>query len=145
MLKITNTGMKVIIPTIFGRIRKLAELTPMISIASICSVTRMVPISEAMLLPTLPARISDMMEEENSSRIISRVVYPIVNLGMSGELIFSEIWMAITVPIKMEMMTTIQRESTPNLYISFINCLKNMLHRLGTEMHFPINMTYSPT
>ena len=105
----------------------------------------MVPISEAMLLPTLPARISDMMEEENSSRIISRVVYPIVNLGMSGELIFSEIWMAITVPIKMEMMTTIQRESTPNLYISFINCLKNMLHRLGTEMHFPINMTYSPT
>ena len=63
---------------------------------------------------------------------------------MSGELIFSEIWMAITVPIKMEMMTTIQRESTPNLYISFINCLKNMLHRLGTEMHFPINMTYSP-
>ncbi len=93
ILKITNTGMKVIIPTIFGRIRKLAELTPMISIASICSVTRMVPISEAMLLPTLPARINDMMEEENSNRIISRVVYPIVNLGMSGELIFSEIWM----------------------------------------------------
>ena len=28
-----------------------------------------------------------MMEEENSNRIISRVVYPIVNLGMSGELI----------------------------------------------------------
>ena len=79
----------------------MAELTPMISIASICSVTRMVPISEAMLLPTLPARINDMMEEENSNRIISRVVYPIVNLGMSGELIFSEIWMAITVPIKM--------------------------------------------
>ena len=74
ILKITNTGIKIIKPSIFGRIRKLAELTPMISMASICSVTRMVPISEAILLPTLPARISAMIEEENSSKIISRVV-----------------------------------------------------------------------
>ena len=64
------------------------------------------------------------MEEENSSRIISRVVYPIVNLGMSGELIFSEIWMAITVPIKMEMIMTIQSESTPNLYYFFYQLLE---------------------
>ena len=42
--------------------------------ASICSVTRIVPISEAMLLPTFPARISAMMELENSRRMISRVV-----------------------------------------------------------------------
>ena len=28
---------------------------------------------------------------------------------------FKEIWMAITVPIKMEMMITIQSESTPSL------------------------------
>lgn len=74
ILNITKTGIKIISPTIFGRIRKLAELTPMISMASICSVTRMVPISEAMLLPTFPARISAMMELENSKRMISRVV-----------------------------------------------------------------------
>ena len=42
------------------------------------------------------------------------------------------------------MITTIQRESTPSLYISFINCLKNMLHLSGIDMDFPINMTYSP-
>ena len=42
--------------------------------ASICSVTRIVPISEAMLLPTFPAKIKHMMEEENSNKIISRVV-----------------------------------------------------------------------
>ena len=46
----------------------------MISMASICSVTRMVPISEAMLLPTFPARMRAMMELENSNKIISRVV-----------------------------------------------------------------------
>ena len=44
---------------ILGSTMKLAEFNPMISRASICSVTLMVPISEAMLLPTFPARISD--------------------------------------------------------------------------------------
>ena len=115
MLNITSTGIKSIIPVIFGMIRKLAELIPIISMASICSVTRMVPISEAMLLPTFPARIKHMIDDENSSRMISRVVYPMVNLGISGEVMFSEICMAITVPIKTEMMTTIQIESTPSL------------------------------
>ena len=61
-------------PMILGRMRKAAELTPMISSASICCVTRMVPISEAMLLPTLPDRMRHMMLLENSSTIISRVV-----------------------------------------------------------------------
>ena len=42
--------------------------------ASICWVTRIVPISEAMLEPTLPARIRHMMLDENSSNMISRVV-----------------------------------------------------------------------
>ena len=74
MLKKTSTGINIIMPVILGMIRKLAELTPMISIASICSVTRIVPISEVILLPTLPARIRHMMDEENSSRMISRVV-----------------------------------------------------------------------
>ena len=45
----------------------------MISRASICCVTRIVPSSEAILDPTLPARIKHMMEEENSRSMISRV------------------------------------------------------------------------
>ena len=49
-------------------------LTPMISSASICCVTRIVPSSEAMFDPTFPARMRHMMLEENSSSMISRVV-----------------------------------------------------------------------
>ena len=60
-------------PVIFGRIKKLAELTPMISIASICSVTRIVPSSEATLEPTLPERMRHITVEENSRIMISRV------------------------------------------------------------------------
>ena len=74
MLKITKKGIIVIKAIILGRIRYPAELTPMISNASICWVTRMVPISEAILEPTFPARIKHMMEEENSNNMISRVV-----------------------------------------------------------------------
>ena len=39
---------------ILGRMRYEAEFTPMISRASICSVMRIVPISDAMFDPTLP-------------------------------------------------------------------------------------------
>ena len=74
MLKITKKGIIVIKAIILGRIRYPAELTPMISNASICWVTRMVPISEAILEPTFPARIKHMMEEEKSNNMISRVV-----------------------------------------------------------------------
>ena len=48
-------------------------MKPMISSASICSVMRMVPISEAMLDPTLPARINATTVEENSRIMVSRV------------------------------------------------------------------------
>ena len=53
--------------------RKLAEFTPIISIASICSVTRIVPSSEAILEPTFPERMRHITVEENSRIIISRV------------------------------------------------------------------------
>ena len=74
---------------ILGNTRKLAEFTPIISRASICSVTRIVPISEAMLLPTFPANIKHNIDEENSSRIISRVVNPMAYFGSNGDVIFS--------------------------------------------------------
>ena len=43
---------------ILGSTRCPALLTPMISSASICSVTRIVPSWDAMLEPTLPAKIT---------------------------------------------------------------------------------------
>ena len=54
----------------------MAEFTPIISRASICSVTRIVPISEAMFDPTLPARMRHRMELENSRSTMSRVARP---------------------------------------------------------------------
>lgn len=72
----TKTGIKRMKPINLGSTRKLQELTPMISSASICSVTRIVPISEAIFEPTLPARIRQRIELENSSSTISRVANP---------------------------------------------------------------------
>ena len=72
ILNTTNTGMKETIAAILGNINRLAELTPIISSASICSVTRM----EAMFDPTLPAKIRHSMEEENSNKMTSRVANP---------------------------------------------------------------------
>jgi hypothetical protein len=69
-------GNIMIAASIFGNIRKLAEFTPIISSASICSVTLMVPISDAMLDPTFPARIRLIMVGENSRIMDCRVVNP---------------------------------------------------------------------
>ena len=74
-----SIGKKITVATIFGKMRYDAEFTPISSRASICSVIRIVPISEAILEPTLPARISATTVDENSSTITSRVEYPIIN------------------------------------------------------------------
>ena len=76
ILNTTNTGMKETIAAILGNINRLAELTPLISSASICSATRLVPNPESMFDPTLPAKISHSMEEENSNKMTSRVANP---------------------------------------------------------------------
>ena len=47
ILKIINIGKNKTVAKIFGKIKKDAELTPIISSASICSVTLIDPISEA--------------------------------------------------------------------------------------------------
>ena len=72
--KIIRNGKKNIAAIVFGRIKKLNEFTPMISNASICSVTFMVPISEAMLEPTFPAKMSEIIVGENSSIVLERVM-----------------------------------------------------------------------
>ena len=116
--RIVRNGKKIIEATIFGRMRYEAELTPMISSASICSVMRIVPISEAMLDPTLPARISATTADENSRIIVSRVAYPTSERGMNGESRLMHIWRVITAPMKTEMMAVSPIESTPSASIS---------------------------
>ena len=59
---------------ILGRTKKFSELTPIISKASICSVTRIVPISEAILDPTFPARIREIIVGENSKIVLDCVM-----------------------------------------------------------------------
>lgn len=95
-------------------------MTPIISRASICWVTRIVPSSEAILEPTLPANIRHMMEEENSSNMISRVTYPTVQRGMKGLSMFSLICMVITAPMKNDISNTIPIEFTPSCSISLM-------------------------
>ena len=144
MLKITSMGIIVTSPNIFGRMMKLAELMPIISRASICWVTRMVPISDAMFEPTLPARMRHMILEENSSSMISRVVYPVVNAGIHGDAMFSFIWMHITAPMKKEISRTMPMLSTPRAAISLMYCLRNILHLSGNDITLPIRHRYSP-
>ena len=73
MLKITSMGIMDTSAVILGRIRKLAEFTPIISSASICWVTRIAPISDVMFEPTFPESIRHIMDDENSSKRISLV------------------------------------------------------------------------
>ena len=134
----------VIIPSILGKIRKLAELIPIMSKASICWVTLIVPISEAMFEPTLPARIRHMMADENSRSMISRVVYPVTKRGIQGLCMLSLICMQITAPMKNDIRSTIPIESTPNWLNSLTYCLKNMRKRSGRENVRPIRIRYFP-
>ena len=144
MLNITRNGIMVISPNIFGRMRYDAEFIPIISSASICCVTLIVPISEAMFEPTLPARIRHMMDEENSSNRISRVVYPTTKRGIQGLSMFNFIWIQITAPMKKEISRTMPIEFMPNWYNSFTYCLKYTLILSGREKTLPIRIMYLP-
>ena len=141
---ITSIGINTRNATIFGNTRKLAEFTPIISSASICSVTRIVPISEAIFEPTLPARIRHRIEFENSSNTMSRVARPTVYAGIRGDVVFNCIWMAQTAPIKMDMIITNGMESMPSFEISSIVRLKNTLHLSGKVKIFLIKRQYCP-
>lgn len=76
---------------ILGSTRYDAEFTPIISIASICSVILIVPISEEMLDPILPARIRQTIVDENSRMSDSLAIYPMYILGSSGEVILLDV------------------------------------------------------
>ena len=74
MLKITKKGIIVIKAIILGRIRYPAELTPMISNAINLLGYTHGSYFGGNIRTYLPDRIKHMMEEENSSNMISRVV-----------------------------------------------------------------------
>ena len=76
--KITKIGKNITAPIILGKTKKFNEFTPIISRASICSVTRIVPTSEAILDPTFPAKISEIIVGENSRIVLDCVIYPTV-------------------------------------------------------------------
>ena len=63
--------MEIVDAIILGSTRKEAEFIPIISKASICSVTLIVPISEAMLDPIFPAKIKEIKVGANSKTILS--------------------------------------------------------------------------
>ncbi|MNF03170.1 hypothetical protein D3C80_2024390 [compost metagenome] len=76
---ITNNGIIVTPASILGMIRYPGELTPITSKASICSVTRIVPICDAMFEPVFPARTSAPIVGLNSRIELSRVICPITD------------------------------------------------------------------
>ena len=60
-----------------GKIRYAEVLTPMISMASMCSFCLIPLSSAAMLLPTLPAKTRQAIVGANSIIVISLTIYPI--------------------------------------------------------------------
>lgn len=110
-----SNGLNKTLAIIFGKIRKLGEFTPIISNASICSVTRMVPILEAIYEPTFPARITLIIVGENSRIKTTLVAYPINEFGMGKEeaLKLLYICMATTAPTNIEVKSTKPKELTP--------------------------------
>ena len=84
MLRTISAGKKRTVAIIFGKIKNDAEFIPIISSASICSVTLIEPISDAMFDPTLPARIKASIVGQNSRINDSLVAYPIKYFGYKG-------------------------------------------------------------
>ena len=103
---------------IFGNIKYPAEFIPIISKASICSVIRIEPISEAMFEPIFPANIKHTMVGENSNNMDSRVVNPKAYNGIIGLVKPKAACMVITPPIKKEMIEMMGNEPIPMLSIS---------------------------
>ena len=79
----------------------------MTSNASICSVTRMVPILEVIKDPTFPARIIEAKVGANSKIMARFVAKPMRYFGMIGLSRFKAVWIAITPPTKKAIKATI--------------------------------------
>ena len=82
--KITNNGMVSKQAAIFGIIKYDLVLMPIISNASICSLTLILPNSLAILLPTTPANTIQTTVGANSNITVSRTICAMVVRGISG-------------------------------------------------------------
>ena len=126
-----RSGLRIVAATTFGSTRKPAELTPIMSIASICSVMRMLPISDAMLEPIFPARMRATIVEQNSRMRLSLTIYPMYILSIIGFSRFEAVWMTSTPPMKSEMTPTSRTEDRMSLSDSFMNCRQKIFHFSG--------------
>ena len=82
----------------------------MISKASICSVTRIVPILEVINDPTFPAIITEINVGANSKITDCLEAKPINSLGISGFVKLSAVCIATTPPTKKEINATIPND-----------------------------------
>ncbi len=117
----------------------------MTSKASICSVTRIVPILEVIYEPTFPAIMMEVKVGANSNITDCLVAKPIRLLGKNGLFRFKAVCMVTTPPIKKAIKMIIPREPNINSSISFkirdlmIGHLVGFLNTSHTMMkYFPI-------
>src|SRR4029079_16357512 len=81
---ITSMGITTSAATIFGSTRYVFELMPIISNASICSLTLILPNSREILLPTTPAKTIQTNVGANSRITVSLTTCAITDKGISG-------------------------------------------------------------
>ena len=112
--------------------------------ASICSVIRIVPISEAIFEPTLPARMRQRIVEENSNSSVSRVSKPTIYVGRKGFSVLIFAWMVRIAPMNSDMTMTMGRDCKPCFSSSRLYCNQNIRGRSGQRNTRAINSQYSP-
>lgn len=139
-----SRGLNRVVERIFGITRKFAELIPIISIASICSVIRIVPSSEDMLEPILPASMRQTIVEQNSRIRDSLAIYPMYILGSRGDVILFAVCMTSTAPINTDMRAIRGMELITSFSVSVKNCLANSLHLSGLLNTCFKNRRYRP-
>ena len=134
-----RSGLSTVALTSFGSTRKPAEFTPIMSMASICSVMRMLPSSEDMFEPIFPARMSATIVEQNSRMRLSRTMYPTYILSMNGFSRFDAVWMTRTPPMNTEITPTITIDDNMSSSDSNTNCFQKSLHFSGFRKTCPRN------
>ena len=131
ILRSIRNGLSRTVERILGSTRKPAELTPIMSIASICSEILMLPISEAMFDPIFPASRSATIVEQNSSTRLSLTIYPTYILSSMGFCMLEAVCITSTPPMNTDITATIRIEESISLSASSTNCFQKILHFSG--------------
>ncbi len=109
-----------------GTTRYLTGLTAIVTRASICSVTRMVPSSVAMALPALPVTMRPVSTGPSSLAMLRATVGP-TRLSAPNLFRALKLWRARTMPVNEPVRITTKRLWTPTNSI----CLKMFLNLMG--------------